>query len=1271
MELNGRLRSVADAVASGRFSSELRQSAVAASRERKGLLEKLAASSPDSLDRALLPPDVAQGLKGIPGLQVESPVSMSGVYRMFERHSPQGVLSSDQLVTATGRVLTLYSDAHLRPGTRIDVMGYLMGADVFVPSGGGDPNGSIQVRGTGSAGPSTGMVQTAVITANFADSSTSIDMGQLQQLYQGSPGNDVVDYFSEASYGKMQLAPFLFGPYRLAENAQYGCSSLDLTELMNLANGDSDYPTYSRLVFVATCTGYGASASSEGPMSTPDGTITAATVLEDAGTYTMLSTNIHELSHTLGAFNHHASMYMCLPQSFIPPTLFDQGCDAAEYGDPFDVLGGGLHHSIAQLNPYHKSLAGWLDATQFPTVTASGTYVVTPYEAPGTGIAALDIPRGASGTAFTVEYRQAAGFDSWMGSPTSCPGCTVTRGASIRLVGQYVAGGGGGSDTQLIDTTPGTIIDPTLYYPTTDVNDGALLPGKTFTDPEYGIAVTTVSAGQSGLVVQVTVPPLTCVRGTPRVTAPSPSTQTGTPGQPLTYTFSLTNADSIGCPANKFRFFPSYSYSNVQIVASPDGLTLAPGASATIALTVTPQSSATDGTYSYPLGIGRFFSDSLGNYWVTVPGATYQLTSPPDTTRPTAPTSPVARAAGSAAVSLAWGASTDNVGVIGYQILRDNAWVFVSTSTSFVDASLSPNTTHTYSIQAFDSRGNFSPAATTAVTTAAQKDFASPTPPMVQVTATDRTLTVSWTPAADNVGVAAYRISPCLVPLCGNLSPTMTSVQATGLTTQTVNSVQVTAIDGDGNVNYSRPFTVYTGPLGDAPPSQPQLLFSSSGTAEGATLNWAPSTDESGVTGYEVYRNGRPIAQVPGTSFTDPIPGPHEYYVQALDDAGGVSGLTPRTWSMSPYTGGSDTTPPAAWMTGPDSGTTVSGVVPVTASASDDRAVAKVEFYVDGDMIATSYSTPYSFQWNTTRLSNGPHWLYARAYDGAGNYGSDGGYAVVVANGDVEPPTVPADLTGTVVGSTEVDLAWSASTDDVGVTGYAVFRDGTEVADPSAPAYADTTVPAGTHTYQVLAYDGAGNRSAPSDPPVTVVVPDDPPPPPDTQPPTVPQAVTAKAVSASQVLLYWAPSTDNVGVTGYDVYRGGVVVATVPTASFTDSGLLTRKAYTYAVRARDAAGNLSAASKSVSATTLAAATTGYAAGLVTSAATGKAISGAKVSIVVNGRTTTVTTGSTGLYSLTKLPAGTYTVTVSATGFATRTFTAVIVVNLATITCVSL
>jgi endoglucanase len=89
----------------------------------------------------------------------------------------------------------------------------------------------------------------------------------------------------------------------------------------------------------------------------------------------------------------------------------------------------------------------------------------------------------------------------------------------------------------------------------------------------------------------------------------------------------------------------------------------------------------------------------------------------------------------------------------------------------------------------------------------------------------------------------------------------------------------------------------------------------------------------------------------------------------------------------------------------------------------------------------------------------------------------------------------------------------------------------------------------------------------------------------DTTAPSVPSGLTAGTATASSIPLSWSASTDNVGVSGYEVYRGTTRVGTTASTSFTDTGLSADTAYSYTVRARDAAGNVSAASTAVTART--------------------------------------------------------------------------------------
>jgi chitodextrinase len=175
---------------------------------------------------------------------------------------------------------------------------------------------------------------------------------------------------------------------------------------------------------------------------------------------------------------------------------------------------------------------------------------------------------------------------------------------------------------------------------------------------------------------------------------------------------------------------------------------------------------------------------------------------------------------------------------------------------------------------------------------------------------------------------------------------------------------------------------------------------------------------------------------------------------------------------------------------------------------------------------------------------------------------------------DTEPPTQPGNFTATPVDAARIALSWTASTDNVGVAGYRVLRDGVHIANVSGTTFTDTGLaPSTRYAYQVVAFDAAGNGSTAASASATT-------PELDVTPPTAPSNLAA-TVNRKKVTLGWSASTDNVGVAGYRVFRDGRLVATVTVTSYTENMPGARKSATYTVVAFDAAGNVSAALNSV------------------------------------------------------------------------------------------
>jgi chitodextrinase len=191
--------------------------------------------------------------------------------------------------------------------------------------------------------------------------------------------------------------------------------------------------------------------------------------------------------------------------------------------------------------------------------------------------------------------------------------------------------------------------------------------------------------------------------------------------------------------------------------------------------------------------------------------------------------------------------------------------------------------------------------------------------------------------------------------------------------------------------------------------------------------------------------------------------------------------------------------------------------------------------------------------------------------------------------GDTQAPSVPSGLRVTGTSSTSVSLAWTASTDNVAVTSYDVLNGSIVAGSTAATSFTVTGLASGTSfSFSVRARDAAGNMSAASAPvsAQTAAAMGG-----DTTPPSVPAGLQVTAVTSNSVSLSWSASSDNVGVTGYDVLNGAALAGNTAGTSFTVTGLAPSTSFSFTVRARDAAGNVSAPSAAAAATTSAATTT--------------------------------------------------------------------------------
>jgi chitodextrinase len=392
-------------------------------------------------------------------------------------------------------------------------------------------------------------------------------------------------------------------------------------------------------------------------------------------------------------------------------------------------------------------------------------------------------------------------------------------------------------------------------------------------------------------------------------------------------------------------------------------------------------------------------------------------------------------------------------------------------------------------------------------------DTIPPTAPsgLTSTVISDTKINLSWTASTDNVGVTGYKVERCQGASCSTFAqiatPSTTTFNDTGLAPSTSYSYRVRATDAAGNLSSYSANSTATSSADTTPPLAPANLTVTATSPTQINLSWTASTDDVGVTGYKVERcsgagcsNFAQIATPTGTILSD-------------------TGLTA--------------------------------------------------------------STSYSYR--------------VRAADAANNLSvfSSTATASTMAGPDTTPPTAPTNLTATAASSAQINLSWTASTDNVGVTGYRVERcqgagctTFTQIATPTTTTFNDTGLaPSTSYSYRVRATDAAGNLSPYSATATATTAA-------DTTPPSAPTNLTATAASSTQINLAWTASTDNVGVTGYKVERcqsagcsNFTQIAAPAGTTFNDTGLAASTSYSYRVRATDAAGNLSGFSNTATAST--------------------------------------------------------------------------------------
>ncbi|MDY7227760.1 Ig-like domain-containing protein [Hyalangium rubrum] len=275
-----------------------------------------------------------------------------------------------------------------------------------------------------------------------------------------------------------------------------------------------------------------------------------------------------------------------------------------------------------------------------------------------------------------------------------------------------------------------------------------------------------------------------------------------------------------------------------------------------------------------------------------------------------------------------------------------------------------------------------------------------------------------------------------------------------------------------------------------------------------------------------------------------------------------------------------DTQPPTATLTAPGAGATLRANATLTATASDDFGVTRVEFYDGATLLGTDSEAPYTYVWNTRTAPNGTHALTVRAYDAAGHEGTSDPVNVTLDN-DLTPPTVnfTAPAAGAIV---KGSVAFSATaTDNVGVIRVEFYEGAmklaTDISSPYSFSWSTVGSPNGPRTITAKAYDSVGNIGIAER---TVTVDN------DLTAPTVALTAPGSGATLTGTVNLTATASDNVAVTRVAFFVGTVqwgLDTSAPYSYSLNTRSLANGAQVLTAKAYDAAGNV-ASSQAVTVT---------------------------------------------------------------------------------------
>lgn len=557
------------------------------------------------------------------------------------------------------------------------------------------------------------------------------------------------------------------------------------------------------------------------------------------------------------------------------------------------------------------------------------------------------------------------------------------------------------------------------------------------------------------------------------------------------------------------------------------------------------------------------------------PIITYQDAVIEDIIPPSAPTDVNVSDITATGAKITWTASTDNIEVAGYNLYYqgENAELTlinqdgVIEETEYTLTGLTPETTYQIVVEAVDEAGNIARARAVEVVTL--EDTEAPDAP-TNVKASEITETsakITWTASTDNIKVAGYNIYVDDVQVNRDLV-TGTEYTLTDLKAGSTYKVVVEAVDTSNNTQKSEAGTVKT--VDTTSPSVPSEVTVGNITHNSAEVTWQESTDNVGVSGYNIYLNDNKVNGETVKELKYELTGleadtEYRVKVEAVDEAGNKAESREETF----------TTLEAPDEEGPSAPTNVTASdvtetsVKITWTASTDNVeVAGYNIYVDGAKVNESLVTATEYM--LTDLKAGTEYkVVVEAVDTSNN--TQKSEAATVETVDITAPDAPTNVEASEITETGAKITWTASTDNVEVAGYNIYVDEAKINESlvTVTEYTLTDLKAGTE-YKVVVESVDTSSNTQSSEAVTVKTV-------DTTKPSSPSEVAVGKITHNSAEVTWQESTDNVGVTGYNIYLNNKLVNTSPVTELRCelTALEAETEYQVKVEALDEAGNTS------------------------------------------------------------------------------------------------